>query len=98
MDFKTRNDSDVIPNGGLIMSILHISLKTRIIDSLNFLPMPLQRSRNVLVLKSRGKAHLFLSSFFIFLALNKAKITKRLFLKPDFTVLILRIQQLVKSF
>ncbi|GIY43351.1 hypothetical protein CDAR_38231 [Caerostris darwini] len=34
---------DVIPNGGLIMSILHPSLKIPIIDSLNFLPMPLSK-------------------------------------------------------
>ncbi|GIY06033.1 uncharacterized protein CDAR_24631 [Caerostris darwini] len=34
---------DVIPNGGLIMSTLHPSLKIRIIDSLNFLPMPLSK-------------------------------------------------------
>ena len=32
---------DVIPNGSMIMSLHHKTLGIRIIDSLNFLPMPL---------------------------------------------------------
>ncbi|GIX70317.1 DNA-directed DNA polymerase [Caerostris darwini] len=53
---------DVIPNGGLIMSILHPSLKIRIIDSLNFLPMPLSKIPDCFGFKELRKGyfpHLF---------------------------------------
>ncbi|GIY82970.1 DNA-directed DNA polymerase [Caerostris extrusa] len=79
---------DVIPNGGLIMSILHPSLKIRIIDSLNFLPMPLSKIPDCFGFKELRKGY-----FPHLLILNKTKITKEPFLKPDFTVLILWDQQ-----
>ncbi|GIY68313.1 uncharacterized protein CEXT_220911 [Caerostris extrusa] len=80
---------DVIPNGGLIMNvinyvILHPSLKIRIIDSLNFLPMPLSKIPDCFGFKELRKGY-----FPHLLTLNKTKITKGPFLKPDFTVLIL---------
>ncbi|GIX93570.1 DNA-directed DNA polymerase [Caerostris darwini] len=53
---------DVIPKGGLIMSILHPSLKIRIIDSLNFLPMPLSKIPDCFGFKELRKSyfpHLF---------------------------------------
>ncbi|GIY37202.1 DNA-directed DNA polymerase [Caerostris darwini] len=84
---------DVIPNGELIMSILPPFLKIRIIDSLNFLPMPLSEIPDCFGFKELRKgyfSHLF--------NIKQNQITKGPFLKPDFTVLILWDQQLVKIF
>ncbi|GIY05389.1 DNA-directed DNA polymerase [Caerostris darwini] len=49
---------DVVPNGGLIMSILHPSLMTRIIDSSNFLPMSLSKITDCFGLKELRKRYI----------------------------------------
>lgn len=40
---KQGTTPEVVPNGSMLMSILHKSLDIRVIDSLNFLPMPLSK-------------------------------------------------------
>lgn len=40
---KQGTAPDVIPNGSCVMSIFHKALNIRVIDSINFLPMPLSK-------------------------------------------------------